>query len=90
MTCAKSYQAPEEREFEAPNTPVIACPSIDKMIKSRLSAITNAKNRQLVKHQYLLLNAVGPISFIIEETANCQLTLKATIEAGQNVTEIYE
>ena len=59
-----------------------ASPNIDKVLKSRLSAQTKAKDKQLARTQALLLDAVGPLCFILEEARKGQLPPKATVEAA--------
>ena len=56
-------------KFRSPNTVYTACPSMDKVVKSRLSATTKSHNKQLARQQALLLDAVGPITHILEEAA---------------------
>lgn len=43
----------------APNCAVMACPSMDKVIKSRLPALTKSRDKQVAKQQALMLDAVG-------------------------------
>lgn len=38
------------------------CPSMDKVIKGRLSAATKSQDRQLARQQALSLDAVGPVT----------------------------
>ena len=61
----------------------MACPSVDKYIKSRLNAHAKAKDKSLAKHQALMLDAVGPISTILEEAAKGMLSIKTATEAAQ-------
>ncbi len=67
-------------KFGAPKT---ACPTLDKVIKSRLSANTKSSDKTLAKQQALLLDAVGPLSHILEEATNEQLSVKGTVDAVQ-------
>ena len=60
-------------KYGAPRTAMTACPNMDKVLKSRLSAQTKAKDKQLARTQALLLDAVGPLSFILEEASKGQL-----------------
>ena len=60
----------------APNTPFTACPSMDKLMKSRLLASAKTWDRTLAKHQALMLDAVGPITHILEGAAKGQLILR--------------
>ena len=60
---------------------------MDKVLKFRLSAQTKAKDKQLARTQALLLDAVGPLSFILEEASKGQLPPKAALEAAQ--TALY-
>ena len=59
-----------------------ASPNMDKVLKSRLSAQTKAKDKQLARTQALLLDAMGPIYFILEEASKGQLPPKTTVEAA--------
>ena len=73
-----------KEKFGAPNnTPFTDCLSVDKFIKSRLTAHAKAKDKSLAKHQALMLDAVGPISTILEEAAKGTLSVKTAIEAAQ-------
>ena len=70
-------------KYGAPRTAVTACPNMDKVLKSRLSAQTKAKDKQLARIQAPMLDAVGPLSFILEEASRGQLPPKAIMEAAQ-------
>ncbi len=59
----------------------MACPSKDKIIKGRLSAATMSRDKQLARWQALMLDAVGPVAYILEEAVKGQLTQTAAIEA---------
>ena len=56
---------------------------MDKVLKSRLSAQTKAKDKQLARTQALLVDAVGQLSFILEDTSKGQLPPKVALEAAQ-------
>ena len=51
----------------APHTAVSACPRLDKLLKGNLSAQTKSKDKAMAKSQALLLDAVGPLTFLLEE-----------------------
>ena len=68
----------------APNTPFTACPSM----KSCLSASAKTWDRTLAKHHALMLDAVGPITHILEEAAKGQLTPKTAVEAAQTALKL--
>ena len=72
----------------APNTPYTACPTLDKIVKSRLSPTTKSRDKTLAKTQALLLDAVGPITYILEEAAKGQLTSKGGLEAAQSALKL--
>lgn len=63
-------------------------PNMDKVLKSRLSAQTKTEDKQLARTQALLLDAVGPLSFILEEARKGQLPPKATVEAAQTALRL--
>ena len=77
-------------KYGAPNTPATACPNMDmdKVIKGRLSAETKSHDRQLAKNQALLLDAVGPLTHILEEAAKGELTQKTALEAAQTALKL--
>ena len=75
-------------KFGAPHTNATACPNLDKIIKARLSPAAKSRDRQLAKQQALSLDAVGPISFILEEAAKGQLNQKSAIEAAQTALKL--
>ena len=88
-TTAPNQQRRQWREkIGAPNTPFTACPSMDKLLKSRLSASAKTWDRTLAKHQALMLDAVGPITHILEEAAKGQLTPKTAVEAAQTALKL--
>ena len=53
-------------KYGASNTKATSCPNLDKVMKSRLPAVTKSRDRQLVKQQALMLDAVGSITYILE------------------------
>lgn len=69
-------------------SPKHPCPSLDKVIKGRLSAVTKSRDRQLAKQQALMLDAVGPLAFILEEAAKGELSQKAAGEAAQTALRL--
>ena len=75
-------------KFGAPHTNPTACPNLDEIIKARLSPAAKSRDRQLAKQQALSLDAVGPISFILEEAAKGQLNQKSAIEAAQTALKL--
>ena len=75
-------------KFGAPNTTYTACPSMDKIVKGRLSAATKSRDKQLARQQALLLDAVGPITYILEEATKGQLTQKSAMEAAQTALKL--
>ena len=75
-------------KYGAPNIPAIACPSLDKVIKGRLSAETKSRDKQISKQQALCLDAVGPLTHILEEAAKGELTQKAALEAAQTALKL--
>ena len=50
--------------------------NLDKVIKSRLPTVTKSRDRQLAKQQALTLDAVGPVTYILEEAVKGQLNKK--------------
>ena len=62
--------------------------NMDKVLMSRLSIQTKAKDKLLAMIQALLLNAVAPQSFILEEASKGQLPPKATMEAAQTALRL--
>ena len=75
-------------KFGAPNTPKTACPTLDKVIKTRLSANTKARDKTLAKQQALLLDAVGPLASILEDASTGELTMKGTVDAVQTALKL--
>ena len=60
-------------KYRVPRTAVTAGLNMDKVLMSRLSIQTKAKDKLLAMIQALLLNAVAPQSFILEEASKGQL-----------------
>lgn len=75
-------------KYGAPNTPTTACPNLDKVIKGRLSAVIKSQDRQLARQQSLMLDAVGPITHILEEAAKGELSQKSAMEAAQTALKL--
>ena len=75
-------------KYGAPNITATACPSLDKVIKGRLSAETKSRDKQISKQQALCLDAVGPLTHILEEAAKGELTQKAALEAAQTALKL--
>lgn len=75
-------------KYGAPNTPVTACPNMDKVIKSQLSAVAKSRDKQMAKQQALCLDAVGPITQILEEAVKGELTQKKAVEAAQTALKL--
>ena len=65
-----------------------ACPTLDKVIKTRLSANTKARDKTLAKQQALLLDAVGPLASILEDASTGELTVKGTVDAVQTALRL--
>lgn len=65
-----------------------ACPSMYKVLKSSLSTYTKLRDKQLAKQQAFLLDAVGPITHILEEAAKGQESQKTTIDTAQTALEL--
>ena len=76
-------------KFGAPNTAFTACPSMDKLVKGRLSTVTRSRDRQLARHQASLLDAVGPVTHILEQEAKVWLTPTTAIEAAQMTLKLF-
>ena len=70
-------------KYGAPNASTTACPCMDKVIKGRLSVVAKSRDRQLAKQQVLMLDAVGPITYILDEAAKGKLSQKTVMEAAQ-------
>ena len=65
----------------APRMQSTACPKVDKILKQNLSSQTKTRDRQLSKSQALVLDAVGPLAFVLESAARGSLTQESTVEA---------
>ena len=69
--------------FGRPKVDVASAPIMDKMVKSRLHPATKSRDKALSKQQALLLDAVGPLTYVLEEAGKETLTVQATVEACQ-------
>ena len=69
--------------FGHPKVDVASAPIMDKMVKSRLHPATKSRDKALSKQQALLLDAVGPLTYVLEEAGKETLTVQATVEACQ-------
>ncbi len=65
-----------------------SCPSLDKLIKSKLSAATKSRDREIVKQQALTLDAAGPLTIILKEAAKGHLSKKVAVEAAQTALKL--
>ena len=72
----------------APRTAVSACPRLDKLLKGNLAAQTKSKDKAMAKSQALLLDAVGPLTFLLEELDKGTLTPQTTREAAQTALKL--
>jgi len=70
-------------KFGAPNTAFTATPSLDKVLKSRVSANVKGRDKDLARLQSLALDAVGPITAIIEGACDGSLTPANNLEAAK-------
>lgn len=77
-----------KEKYGAPNLPATACPNLDKVVKGRLPAVTKSRDKQLAKQQALLLDAVGPITTILEGAAKGELTQKSVLDAAQTALKL--
>ena len=75
-------------KYGAPSTSATACPNMDKVIKTRLSAVTKSQDKQLARQQALLLDAVGPITYLLEEATKGELNQKKAVEAAQTALKL--
>ena len=57
-----------KEKLGATNINAIACPRLDSVIKARLPTVTS-RDRQLAKHQALMLDAVRAITHILEQVS---------------------
>ena len=67
--------------FGHPQSEVTSPPFMDKLVKSRLHPATKSRDRQLSKEQALLLDAAGPLTYVLEEAVRGTLTLDESIAA---------
>ena len=74
-------------KYGAPNTVATACPNMDKVIKNRLLAVTKSQDRQLAKQQALMLDAVGPVTYILEEVVKGQLNQKSAAQTALHLLD---
>ena len=70
-------------KYGAPNTNTTWCPTLDKLVKNRLPQAAKSRDKTLAKQQALVLDAVGPLTAVMEDAINGQLTTRKTIEAIQ-------
>ena len=75
----------------APRLSSTACPKLDKILKPNLTSETKAKkakDRHLSKTQALVLDAVGPLTTILESTARGKFDADATIKAVRTALKL--
>ena len=70
-------------KFGAPNLAFTTSPHLDKVLKARVSPATKAKDKDLAKLQALALDAVGPLTRIVEDACDGTLTAKDNLDAVQ-------
>ena len=89
---SKRADNPTRRQWRekhgAPRLNATACPKVDKILKQNLSSQTKARDRQLSKSQALVLDAVGPLAFVLESAARGSLTQESAIEAAQTALKL--
>ena len=77
-----------KEKFGVPNTPCTAVPSLDKVLKSRVSPEVKAKDKEISKLQALALDAIGQLAFILDSALDESLTAKDNIEAVQTAVRL--
>ena len=77
-----------KEKYGAPNISATACPNVDKVIKGRLNAVTKSRDKQMAKQQALMLDAVGPLTHILEEAAKGELTQRSAVDAAQTALKL--
>ena len=70
-------------KFGAPNSPLTACPGLDKVMKSQVSSETKSRDKRLARLQSLALDAVGPLVKIVEGAENESISSIEVLEAVQ-------
>ena len=63
---------------------------VPKVVKQNLSSQTKTKDRQLSKTHALVLDAVGPLAFILESAVQGTLTHASAVEAAQTALKLLE
>ena len=77
-----------KEKFGVPNVPCTATPQLDKVLRSRVSASTKSKERELARLQALAMDAVGPLTYIVEDACKGSLTAKDNLEAVQTALKL--
>lgn len=68
-----------------PRTAVTMCPNLDKILKGNLSTVTKSRDKQMANGQALCLDAVGPLTSILEQGT---LTAQSAAEAAQTALKL--
>ena len=75
-------------KFGAPNCPHSACPGLDKVMKSRMSNETKSRDKQLARLQSLGLDAVGPLTRVLEGAESGDISACEILEAVQSAVKL--
>ena len=76
------------KKHGAPRLSATACPKLDKIMKQNLSSQTKTKDRQLSKTQALVLDAVGPLAYILEAAGQDNFTMADAVDAVQTALKL--
>ena len=87
-TLANTTRRQTREKFGLPNTPFTATPSLDKVLRSRVTQATKSRDKELARLQSLALDAVGPLSFIVEEALKGRLLAADNLEAAQSALRL--
>eukprot|EP00117_Sycon_ciliatum_P037142 scpid87133/ scgid27840/ len=68
-------------KFGAPNCPHSACPGLNKVMKSRMSNETKSRDKQLARLQSSGLDAVGPLTRVLEGAESGEISACEILEA---------
>lgn len=85
---ANSVRRQVKDRFGAPNLQFTASPHLDKVLRSRVPAAVKARDKELARLQALGLDAVGPLTRIVEDACEGRLTASDNMDAVQTALRL--
>lgn len=77
-----------KERYGMPSLPFTSSPHLDKVLKSRVSSTVKSHDKEIAKIQALALDAVGPLTRIVEDACDGSLSAKDNLDAAQTALRL--